>query len=538
VFAYYFVLSSNFKFQVPFVHKFGVGMKKTFIILLSLFFFVFLFQNAKITSNVQKTYKLSSQTHFDQRRLAAEKAASVLERSPIQPSFHISSLPPSWDTLGKDFPRNIILQDYHDWIIDLLPGKNFSGKFIWDSLATADDPEWLYHSKQEGFRVDSCKHDGNVDLSLCDLHIMDMKKQYDLIIISQTFEHLYDPIQAAAVLYKHLKPGGLLFSSQPIFNRAHMVPFHFQHFSLSGLVLLFDSVGFDIVNLGSWGSKRYVDLVLESNFWPDTRSFDLANVRNDPSCLVQTWTLLRRPLVEKKVSHSSARLNRPGVSSSAILKIQKEFMINPVLPSAEEVSALIKSYPSLANVDFISLILLAVAKSVTSGSVALLGNTSLQLSEGDVVPSIYDFDCSNYNLLVLSEFLENRLDDYMELKSLKDTFCTKCPLLKFLITLRAFMPLSNAIDGYIKAGTPTLLLKGVLDAGFRIERFGWWSNKQYASRYSVTGNPLTANEFFNIYEQQTESSVLESLLGTGNHTEFSIGDDLHRQVISWAVVTC
>ena len=79
---------------------------------------------------------------------------------------------------------------------------------------------------------------------------------FDLAVVSQTLEHLYDPLLALVNLRRKLTPGGLLFTSTPTVNRPHMTPFHFRHYSPMGLAALLTQAGFEIVELGQWGNAR------------------------------------------------------------------------------------------------------------------------------------------------------------------------------------------------------------------------------------------------------------------------------------------
>ena len=81
-----------------------------------------------------------------------------------------------------------------------------------------------------------------------DLHDMSTvpNSTFDFALVSQTFEHLYDPHLAACNLFSKLKPGGLLFVSAPALNKQHMTPVHFFHYTPMGLAITFARAGFEI----------------------------------------------------------------------------------------------------------------------------------------------------------------------------------------------------------------------------------------------------------------------------------------------------
>ena len=62
-----------------------------------------------------------------------------------------------------------------------------------------------------------------------DLHnipdALNPERDFDLVVFSQTMEHLYDPLLAARNLLRVMRPGGHLFTSAPVQSRPHMTPY-------------------------------------------------------------------------------------------------------------------------------------------------------------------------------------------------------------------------------------------------------------------------------------------------------------------------
>lgn len=191
-----------------------------------------------------------------------------------------------WQWEGKDFPRVIAVLEFERLVRD----KHFGRVLVFNG--GGDDPE-----------VDCIQP----DYTLCvdynpateenDLHTLDLpQKLFDLILLGQTLEHLYDPILALFNLFQHLTPGGYLFTSAPVINISHSTPFHhYTGFTPTGLGCMCSSVGFDILHIGQWGNREYIRLLFGTRTWPDYLALgdDIHNEFDNPVC---TWILARRPM--------------------------------------------------------------------------------------------------------------------------------------------------------------------------------------------------------------------------------------------------
>ena len=120
-------------------------------------------------------------------------------------------------------------------------------------------------------------------------------KNYDFIIFNQTIEHLYNPFLCLKNLYDHLNNNGFLYTSVPTINIPHMTPIHFWGVTPIGLCLLMKSVGFQILECGYWGSRKYIEYIFQNNNWPGyndiSNDYDLGY---DPVCQAQTWILVKK----------------------------------------------------------------------------------------------------------------------------------------------------------------------------------------------------------------------------------------------------
>ena len=73
----------------------------------------------------------------------------------------------------------------------------------------------------------------------------------DAIHSEAVFEHLYNPVKAAKEIYRVLKPGKKAYICTPFLQAYHGYPHHYQNYTITGHKLLFESVGFRIVEAGT-----------------------------------------------------------------------------------------------------------------------------------------------------------------------------------------------------------------------------------------------------------------------------------------------
>ena len=189
---------------------------------------------------------------------------------------------------NSDFPRVASLFDFEDWI------KKYNLNKVTKLLSTSTDDIELEYVKSDYHEI--CEYGGDYEN---DLHTLNLnKKDFDFIIFNQTLEHLYNPFISMKNLYDHLKPGGYLYTTVPIINIPHMLPFHFWGITPLGLCMLSKSVGFEVRECGYWGGYSYLGYMFTYGEWPKHDIiFNLnGEIENNELCQSQTWILVQKPI--------------------------------------------------------------------------------------------------------------------------------------------------------------------------------------------------------------------------------------------------
>lgn len=179
----------------------------------------------------------------------------------------------------SDYPRLASIIDFKNWF----SSRNLT--HFQNVLSTCrHDPELQLINYSN---IDYAEYDGKSN----DLHTLDLpKKDYDLVVVNQTLEHVYNPFQCVKNIYDHIKPGGYFFTSVPMINIDHNLPFYYWGINPTGLALMCKSQGFEVLEVGFWGNRDYILNLFGREPWPSVRSMG-GDKPNDPNFICQCWIL-------------------------------------------------------------------------------------------------------------------------------------------------------------------------------------------------------------------------------------------------------
>ena len=119
-----------------------------------------------------------------------------------------------------------------------------------------------------------------------------MKKEFDLIIADQVFEHLLWPYKAAKNIHSMLKPGGYFLMTTPFLIKVHAIPYDCTRWTETGAKYFLAESGFDLNEIitGSWGNRACV----KANFKRWARRGWFGSLKNEPEFPVSVWALAKK----------------------------------------------------------------------------------------------------------------------------------------------------------------------------------------------------------------------------------------------------
>ena len=198
-----------------------------------------------------------------------------------------------WKWKNKAYPRIPCLLDFEAWV------SKYSLRSPKHLLTTdPNDPELEFLSPQrvtQFVHTQSSFNNGDLHFIPCDVN---PARDFDLVVISQTLEHLYDPLLALANVFHFMEPGGYIFTSAPANNKPHMTPAHYFHYTSMGLAVLFQRAGFEVLEVGAWGNQKYDEGMFVKKLW-----LDFSDLQNEDGLIVNeadtnpddVWLLARKP---------------------------------------------------------------------------------------------------------------------------------------------------------------------------------------------------------------------------------------------------
>ena len=247
--------------------------------------------------HVQIVYSSKLETPYVPTYVSTEQISQLHERVALQPAYfgknrNITATLErykdvrAFQTHKGDYARLLCMLDFVEWTQSRRIGSP-------DSVLVLYMPELELQFLRPRRIFHLLYKDGSGDLH----YPIQLPHAVDFVLLGQTLEHVYNPFVCLKNVYDALRPGGHVFISVPYYNMLHMTPFHFYHYSPSGLATLLESSGFTVLEMGQFGNKDYVNHILTKTVgtgaWPsvDDLRQDDGTIENEPGSVSQVWAL-------------------------------------------------------------------------------------------------------------------------------------------------------------------------------------------------------------------------------------------------------
>lgn len=182
------------------------------------------------------------------------KTNSYLRKSQNIPLYFLNNYE------GVEFPRVFQLSEFKT----LIENHNISSQDVLNFNGPDPELKYLNHENVDYLNYNPLTGEN-------DMHNFTSNKLYDFIIFMETLEHLSNPYHALKNIYNITKQGGFVFTSVPTVNLLHDYPYNFiTGFTPMGLGAIFKISGFEILHIGQWGNRKYIELTFNWK-WPDWR---------------------------------------------------------------------------------------------------------------------------------------------------------------------------------------------------------------------------------------------------------------------------
>ena len=148
--------------------------------------------------------------------------------------------------------KNLLVNYIHDSELRFYAQKYLSGRLIDVGCGTKPYAQLLSGIVTEHIGVDqhTTPHDkGNIDLWGTAYNIPADDQSFDSALCTAVLEHLEEPAAALKECHRILKSGGYAVYSVPFIWHLHEEPRDFYRFSKYGLEYLFETAGFEIIEI-------------------------------------------------------------------------------------------------------------------------------------------------------------------------------------------------------------------------------------------------------------------------------------------------
>lgn len=232
------------------------------------------------------TFKLASNEEINALHEKIKLPAEYFKKHERMPACPIQRMSHNWNRY--DHPRCLCILDFKEWIekhnisinrlaytYDDFELELLTGRFEPKEKVFLPYPPFDLHTFSEEF--------------------LQREKKVDFFLFNQTLEHVQSPFQVVKSISQVVEKDGYVFTSVPTINIPHMTPFHFQGIYPIQLALLFVQNGFEVVEMGQFGSLKYIEKMFQMYGWPDWRVINTnGRIINEDKHVAQCWILARK----------------------------------------------------------------------------------------------------------------------------------------------------------------------------------------------------------------------------------------------------
>lgn len=118
------------------------------------------------------------------------------------------------------------------------------------------------HARYESADICQIEREYGQITYVCDLRQIPVEDaRFDFVFFSQTLEHVPDPSDVLAELFRVMKPGASIWLSAPLFYEEHEQPWDFYRYTQFGFKHLLEKAGFEMTDIqwleGYFGTLSY-----------------------------------------------------------------------------------------------------------------------------------------------------------------------------------------------------------------------------------------------------------------------------------------
>ena len=141
-----------------------------------------------------------------------------------------------------------------------------SGILLSDLIKNGFNPSEMYGIDISQQAIDNCKKNGIVNAFVMDAQNINLSKSFDIIIASDSLEHLKNDEKALQSWYNLLKPDGILYVFVPayrfLWSHHDDINKHYRRYTRSNLRDKLNNSDFKIVKSGYWNFVLFLPIMI------------------------------------------------------------------------------------------------------------------------------------------------------------------------------------------------------------------------------------------------------------------------------------